>query len=172
MSVPPFAAAFALSMTTAYLCDRYHVRGLVCVTTSITALIGFIIFLTSSSAHTRYGSPLSVDTWRVHLCSDAVNVELDQFSTARSSCNGDCHWVHDDERWGNFVDMVDEGSLSTAPKYVLGTRVMVAFSGGMAVGSAMCLGYFVWMNQKKTKMLGQEVKGMDGDLAPSFLYLL
>ncbi|PBK84168.1 hypothetical protein ARMGADRAFT_612347 [Armillaria gallica] len=64
------------------------------------------------------------------------------------------------------------GSLSTAPKYVLGTRVMIAFNGGIALGSALCLGYFVWMNQKKKKMLGQEIKGMDGDLAPTFMYLL
>ncbi len=32
------------------------------------------------------------------------------------------------------------GSLSTAPKYVLGTRVMIAFNGGIALGSALCLG--------------------------------
>ncbi|KAK0187565.1 major facilitator superfamily domain-containing protein [Armillaria mellea] len=64
------------------------------------------------------------------------------------------------------------GSLSTAPKYVLGTRVMVAFSAGMAVGSALCLGYFIMMNRKKRKMQGQVIKGMDGDLAPSFVYLL
>jgi hypothetical protein len=56
MSVPPFATAFALSVVTAYLCDRFPVRGLVCMVTSIITLIGFIIFLTSSSAHTRYGS--------------------------------------------------------------------------------------------------------------------
>ncbi|KAK0457496.1 major facilitator superfamily domain-containing protein [Desarmillaria tabescens] len=56
MSVPPFAAAFALSMITAYLCDRFPIRGLVCIVTSIMTLIGFIMFLTSSSANTRYGS--------------------------------------------------------------------------------------------------------------------
>ncbi|KAK0243694.1 major facilitator superfamily domain-containing protein [Armillaria nabsnona] len=171
MSVPPFAAAFALSMTTAYMCDRYHVRGLVCVTTSITALIGFIIFLTSSSAHTRYGS--------LFLSIPGVYTSAPTLSTWNST-NSAPHVRRATAiaigfmmtSAGGILSTWLIGSLSTAPKYVLGTRVMMAFSGGMAVGSAMCLGYFVWMNQKKTKVLGQEVRGMDGDLAPSFLYLL
>ncbi|KAK0504485.1 major facilitator superfamily domain-containing protein [Armillaria luteobubalina] len=146
MSVPPFAAAFALSMTTAYLCDRYHVRGLVCVITSVIALIGFIIFLTSSSAHTRYAPHVRRAT--------AIAIGFMMTSA------------------GGILSTWLMGSLSTAPKYVLGTRVMVVFSGGMAVGSALCLGYFIVMNKKKRKMQAQAVKGMDGDLAPSFVYLL
>ncbi|KAK0445879.1 major facilitator superfamily domain-containing protein [Armillaria borealis] len=167
MSVPPFAAAFALSMTTAYLCDRFHIRGLVCVATSIIALIGFIIFLTSSSANTRYGS--------LFLSIPGVYTSAPTLSTWNST-NSAPHVRRATAiaigfmmtSAGGILSTWLMGSLSIAPKYVLGTRVMVAFSGGMAVGSALCLGYFVWMNQKKRNMQGQIIKGMDGDLAPSF----
>ncbi|PBK63057.1 MFS general substrate transporter [Armillaria solidipes] len=167
MSVPPFAAAFALSMTTAYLCDRFHIRGLVCVATSIIALIGFIIFL----ANTRYGS--------LFLSIPGVYTSAPTLSTWNST-NSAPHLRRATAiaigfmmtSAGGILSTWLMGSLSTAPKYVLGTRVMVAFSGGMAVGSALCLGYFVWMNQKKRDMQGQVIKGMDGDLAPSFVYLL
>ncbi|KAK0202234.1 major facilitator superfamily domain-containing protein [Desarmillaria ectypa] len=171
MSVPPFAAAFALSMTTAYLCDRFHIRGIVCIVTSIMALIGFIMFLTSSSANTRYGS--------LFLSIPGVYTSAPMLSTWNST-NSAPHVRRATAiaigfmmtSAGGILSTWLMGSLSTAPKYVLGTGVMVAFSGGMTVGSALCLGYFVWMNQRKRMMLGQEVKGMDGDLAPSFMYLL
>ncbi len=171
MSVPPFAAAFALSLTSAYLCDRHHIRGIVCVASSIAALVGFTIFLTSSSVKTQYGSlflsipgvytsTLALSTWSTMNSAPHVR-RATVIAIAFMMSNA-----------GGILSTWLLGSLSTAPKYVLGTRVMIAFSGGIALGSALCLGYFVWMNQKKKKMLGQEIKGMDGDLAPTFVYLL
>ncbi|KAK0229419.1 major facilitator superfamily domain-containing protein [Armillaria nabsnona] len=171
MSVPPFAAAFALSLTSAYLCDRHHIRGIVCVASNIAALVGFIIFLTSSSAKTQYGSLFlsipgvytstpTLSTWNAMNSAPHVR-RATAIAIAFMMSNA-----------GGILSTWILGSLSTAPKYVLGTRVMIAFSSGIALGSALCLGYFVWMNQKKKKMLGQEIKGMDGDLAPTFVYLL
>ncbi|KAK0466653.1 major facilitator superfamily domain-containing protein [Armillaria novae-zelandiae] len=171
MSVPPFAAAFVMSITTSYLCDRLHIRGLVCIVTSIIALVGFIIFLSSSSAKTQYGS--------LFLSIPGVYTSAPTLSTWNST-NSAPHVRRATAiaigfmmtNAGGILSTWLLGSLSTAPKYVLGTRVMVAFSGGMALGSALCLWYFVWMNQKKRKMIGQEVREMDGDLDPTFAYLL
>ncbi|KAK0445882.1 major facilitator superfamily domain-containing protein [Armillaria borealis] len=171
MSVPPFATAFALSVVTAYLCDRFPVRGLVCIVTSIITLIGFIIFLTSSSAHTRYGS-LFLSIPGVYAATPALaswNSSNSAPHVRRATAIAIAFIL---SSVGGILSTWLMGSLSTAPKYVLGTRVMVAFSGGMSVGSALCLGYFMLMNKKKRKMQGQDVKGMDGDLAPSFVYLL
>ncbi len=171
MSVPPFAAAFALSLTSAYLCDLHHIRGIVVIASNIAALVGFTIFLTSSSAKTQYGSLfLSIPgvytstptllTWNAMNSAPHVR-RATAIAIGFMMLNA-----------GGILSTWLLGSLSTAPKYVLGTRVMIAFNGGIALGSALCLGYFVWMNQKKKKMLGQEIKGMDGDLAPTFMYLL
>ncbi|KAK0215156.1 major facilitator superfamily domain-containing protein [Armillaria fumosa] len=161
MSVPPFAAAFVM----------LHVRGLVCVVTSIIAAVGFIIFLTSSSAKIQYGS--------LFLSIPGVYTSAPTLSTWNST-NSAPHIRRATAiaigfmmtNAGGILSTWLLGSLSTAPKYVLGTRVMVVFSGGMALGSALCLWYFVWMNQKKRKMMGQEFQEMDGDLAPTFVYLL
>ncbi|PBK63050.1 MFS general substrate transporter [Armillaria solidipes] len=171
MSVPPFAVAFVLSLTSAYLCDLYHVRGIVCIASIIAALVGFTIFLTSSSAKTQYGSLFlsipgvytstpTVATWNAMNSAPHVR-RATAIAIAFMMTNA-----------GGILSTWLLGSLSTAPNYVLGTRVMIAFSGGIALGSALCLGYFVRMNQKKRKLLGQEIKGMDGDLAPTFVYLL
>ncbi|SJL15420.1 related to permease of the major facilitator superfamily [Armillaria ostoyae] len=171
MSVPPFATAFALSVVTAYLCDRFPVRGLVCIVTSIITLIGFIIFLTSSSAHTRYGS-LFLSIPGVYAVTPALaswNSTNSAPHVRRATAIAIAFIL---SSVGGILSTWLMGSWSTAPKYVLGTKVMVAFSGGMSVGSALCLGYFMLMNKKKRKMQGQDVKGMDGDLAPSFVYLL
>ncbi|KAK0191764.1 major facilitator superfamily domain-containing protein [Armillaria mellea] len=172
MSVPPFAVAFAVSLTAAYLCDRHQIRGIVGVASSICALVGFTVFLCASSARTQYGSLfLSIPgvytstptllTWNAmnsapHIrCATAIAIGFMMMSA------------------GGILSTWLLGSLSPAPKYVLGTRVMIAFSGGIALGCALCLGYFVWMNRKKRKLLGQEIiKGMDGDLDPTFFYLL
>ncbi|KAK0445887.1 major facilitator superfamily domain-containing protein [Armillaria borealis] len=171
MSVPPFATAFALSVVTAYLCDRFPVRGLVCIVTSIITLIGFIIFLTSSSAHIRYGS-LFLSIPGVYATTPTLaswNSTNSAPHVRRATAIAIAFIL---SSVGGILSTWLMGSLSTAPKYVLGTKVMVAFSGGMAVGSALCLWYFVWMNRKKAKMLEKNIKGMDGDLAPSFVYLL
>ncbi|KAK0457498.1 major facilitator superfamily domain-containing protein [Desarmillaria tabescens] len=171
MSVPPFAAAFALSMMSAYLCDKFHIRSLVCIMTSIITLTGFIVFLTSSSANTRYGS--------LFLTIPGVYTTTPTLGTWNST-NSAPHVRRATAiavgfmvaSAGGIVSTWLIGSLSTAPKYVLGTKVMVGFSVGMIVGSALCLGYFVQMNERKRGMLRREVKGMDGDLAPTFVYLL
>ncbi|KAK0221360.1 major facilitator superfamily domain-containing protein [Armillaria fumosa] len=172
MSVPPFAAAFALSLTSAYFCDRHHIRGIVIVVSNICALVGFIIFLTSSSVKTQYGSLFlsisgvytstpTLSTWNAMNSAPHVR-RATAIAIAFMMTNA-----------GGILSTWLLGSLSTAPKYVLGTRVMIAFSGGIALECALCLGYFVWMNRKKRKMLEQDIKTeMDGDLAPTFMYLL
>ncbi|PBK80201.1 MFS general substrate transporter [Armillaria gallica] len=171
MSVPPFAAAFVFSMTTAYLCDKYPIRGLVCIVTSIMSLIGFIMFLTSSSATTRYGS-LFLTIPSVYTATPTLgswNASNSAPHVRRATAIAVGFMV---TSAGGLLSTWLLGSLSTAPEYVLGTKVLVAFSVGMLVGSVLCIGYFVWMNRRKRKMMGREVKGMDGDLAPSFTYLL
>ncbi|KAK0221356.1 major facilitator superfamily domain-containing protein [Armillaria fumosa] len=165
------AARSQLMLVTAFLCDRFPVRGLVCIVTSIITLIGFIIFLTSSLAHTRYGS-LFLSIPGVYATTPALaswNSSNSAPHVRRATAIALAFIL---SSVGGILSTWLMGSWSTAPQYVLGTRVMVAFSGGMAVSSALCLWYFVWMNRKKAKMLEQNIKGMDGDLAPLFVYLL
>ncbi|PBK84175.1 MFS general substrate transporter [Armillaria gallica] len=134
MSVPPFAAAFALSMSTAYLI--HHIPHLVInkdpVWQSLLSIPGV------------YTSAPTLSTW--NSANSAPHVRrATAIALGFMMTNA-----------GGILSTWLLGSLSTAPKYVLGTRVMIAFSGGMTLGSALCLGYFVLMNQKKRKMQGQD----------------
>ncbi|KAK0188283.1 major facilitator superfamily domain-containing protein [Armillaria mellea] len=130
MSVPPFAAAFVMSITTSYLCDRFHIRGLQKLSTAV-------LFLSIPGVYT---SAPTLSTWNSTNSAPHVR-RATAIAIGFMMTNA-----------GGILSTWLLGSLSTAPRYVLGTRVMVAFSGGMALGSALCLWYFVWMNQKKRKM--------------------
>ncbi|KAF7985053.1 hypothetical protein HWV62_8899 [Athelia sp. TMB] len=56
LSVGPFATAFALTLVVAYLSDRYKTRGIPAAFTSILAVIGYAVYLTSTNKHITYGS--------------------------------------------------------------------------------------------------------------------
>ncbi|KAK0445880.1 major facilitator superfamily domain-containing protein [Armillaria borealis] len=111
MSVPPFAVALVLSL---YECLSMR---------SVSS--GFVIFLTSSSAKTQYGS--------LFLSIPGVYTSTPTLLTW-NAMNSAPH--------GGLLSTWLLGSLSTAPNYVLGTRVMIAFSGGIALGSALVLRVF------------------------------
>ncbi|KAK7020678.1 hypothetical protein VNI00_017668 [Paramarasmius palmivorus] len=56
MSVPPFAAAWAVNIITAVISDRFHLRGVTIIFHALLATIGFAIFLGSSNPTVQYGS--------------------------------------------------------------------------------------------------------------------
>ncbi|KAG7445485.1 MFS general substrate transporter [Guyanagaster necrorhizus] len=156
MSVPPFAVAFAVSLGTSYLCDRFHIRGLVCIISSIVSMIGFIVFLKSTAHDTRYGSlflsiPGAFTSAPTLAAWNAANSEP-HVRRATTIAIGVMMTSA-----GGILSTWLLGSLSAAPDYTLGTRAMIAFSAAMAMGSAVCLGYFKWMNQRKKTVLGRGV---------------
>ncbi|PLW21970.1 hypothetical protein PCANC_04373 [Puccinia coronata f. sp. avenae] len=55
-TVPPFAVAWIFVVSTSYLSDRYHARGLIASICAMFSITGFAIFYASSHQHVRYGS--------------------------------------------------------------------------------------------------------------------
>ncbi|PAV20618.1 MFS general substrate transporter [Pyrrhoderma noxium] len=56
VSVGPFAAGFFVTIITSYVSDRYSCRALVAVASSLLSMVGFIVFLKSTSTKMAYGS--------------------------------------------------------------------------------------------------------------------
>lgn len=54
LTVPPFAIAFFVTMISAFVADRYKCRGLSAICTTCLAVIGFSLFLTSTTIAVRY----------------------------------------------------------------------------------------------------------------------
>ncbi|KAF8075322.1 major facilitator superfamily domain-containing protein [Lyophyllum atratum] len=56
MSVPPFAAAFVVTMSASLFSDTYGYRGYSAMLSSVLCIIGFIMYLTSTNPHVQYAS--------------------------------------------------------------------------------------------------------------------
>lgn len=56
MSVPPYAAAFVVSIATSYVSDKIQMRGPFVVLFNLVAMIGYVIYLTSRNNSVLYGS--------------------------------------------------------------------------------------------------------------------
>lgn len=56
MSVPPFAAAFVVTMAASLLSDKYGYRAASAMLSSVLCIIGFIMYLSSTNPHVQYGS--------------------------------------------------------------------------------------------------------------------
>ncbi|KAF7791700.1 hypothetical protein EIP86_002723 [Pleurotus ostreatoroseus] len=56
MSVPPFAAAYVLSLVTSFISDRYGRRGATIIACALVSIVGFAMFLGSMNPHVRYAS--------------------------------------------------------------------------------------------------------------------
>lgn len=56
LTVPPFVAAFVVTMISSYLADYYRHRGIAALGTSVLALIGIIMFYVGRTTAVRYTS--------------------------------------------------------------------------------------------------------------------
>lgn len=54
LSVPPFAIAFIFTLISAFVADKFRVRGLTAIATTCLALVGFALFLKSRTVASQY----------------------------------------------------------------------------------------------------------------------
>jgi sugar phosphate permease len=54
LSVPPFAIAFVVTLVAAFVADKFKIRGLTAIATTLLALTGFALFFTSRTVATQY----------------------------------------------------------------------------------------------------------------------
>ncbi|KAF9000861.1 major facilitator superfamily domain-containing protein [Cyathus striatus] len=149
MSVPPFAAAFALSMVGAYVSDKYRCRGYVCMFSSMLCVIGFAMFLGSAKHHVQYGSLfLSIPGTYVlapSLCTWSANNAAPHTRRATAIAIG---FIMTNS--GGILATWLLGSLSPAPKYTKATITLLIFSVLMVIVSGMNT-YYLWDQNKKKK---------------------
>lgn len=175
MTVPPFAVAFVLGVISAYISDRFHCRGLVSIFSSILSVIGFTMFLSSGKQSIQYASLFfsipgsyiaapTLSTWNANNTAPhtrrATAIAIGFIMTNS----------------GGILATWLLGSLSPAPRYFLGTRVLLSFSVLMAVVSAFNILYLSLENNRKAEIRQassqeQEKPGL-GDKSAWFVYNL
>ncbi|KAK7035976.1 MFS domain-containing protein [Favolaschia claudopus] len=175
MSVPPFSAAFVVSMSTAWLSDRYQCRGLVTIFASFLCIAGFAMFLASTNQHIQYGSLfLSVSgayTMAPTLSTWNANNSAPHVRRATAIAIG---FIMTNS--GGILATWLLGSLSPPPRYTKATKMLLIFSVLVAVFTALNVWYLAAENKKKAerrKTVGrhEEARGL-GDKSAWFVYSL
>jgi len=179
MSVPPYAATFVCCVIVAILSDRWGQRGYSLLFSGILAMIGYIIFLTSTHTSVLYGS-LFLQTMGAFTSAPAIgswNVNNVQphykrstsiaLGLATANCGGVLStWIFDDP-----------------PRFRKATTINLAFSFGVCLLAIINRVWLAQQNKRKEaertqkQPLGSEKEEEAerrrlGDDHPDFIYTL
>ncbi|KAG8991546.1 hypothetical protein FRB94_003816 [Tulasnella sp. JGI-2019a] len=175
LTVPPFAVAAVVSITVAFLSDKYQQRGYAAASMSLCAVIGYAIFYTSTNKHTLYGS-IFLQVIGVYATAPAIAA-----------------WITNNT-WPHYKrgTMIGLGLMTTScgsilstwlfddpPRYHKGTSINLALACAMCVCPLVTRFYYDRQNQTKAaiRASGQfddsyESKKQLGDSHPSYIYAL
>ncbi|KAH0834817.1 major facilitator superfamily domain-containing protein [Lanmaoa asiatica] len=175
MSVPPFAAAFVLTLTSAIVSDRYQCRGYTAIFFSLLQVIGFAMYYANTSSHVRYGSLFfsisgaycaapSLVTWMANNSAPHVR---------RATAVAVAFIM---TQTGGILATWLLGWLSPAPNYTSATITFIAMSVGMVIFSMANLVYLRRENRLKAERRGRMRKEAEledlGDRSAWFIYSL
>ncbi|KAH0578144.1 hypothetical protein H2248_004107 [Termitomyces sp. 'cryptogamus'] len=174
-SVPPFAAAFVVSIIASYISDRYGARGFVSIFATILAMIGFAMYLGSPSVHVKYGSLFfsitgayislpTLSTWMANNTAPHIR-RATAVAFASSMSN-----------FGGILVTWMFGTLSSPPLYTTATITLFIFSVLSVVITAGTIAYFSFQNRiiaaiRATATREDERPGL-GDRSAWFVYSL
>ncbi|EJD00760.1 MFS general substrate transporter [Fomitiporia mediterranea MF3/22] len=147
ISVGPFAAGFAVTLISSYLSDRLRKRALFASINAIIAMVGFIVFLRSTSKSMSYGSL---------FLSVSGTYSLPPLLSAWMANNSEPHYRRATSVAMGFVATNAGGILSTwryptksAPRFTDTTIMNIVFSILILVFSVFNVLYLTWATREK-----------------------
>jgi len=174
-SVPPFAAAFVVSMLLAYISDRYRCRGVILFTCGILSAIGFAMYLGSASFHVKYGSLFfSISGAYSSAPAGATWMANNSAPHTRRATAIAIAFIMTNS--GGILVTWLFGTLSPAPLYRKACITMLIFSLLVSLFAGLNLWYLTVQNRKKaiirqSKEREDEEPGL-GDKSAWFIYSL
>ncbi|RDB27444.1 hypothetical protein Hypma_004085 [Hypsizygus marmoreus] len=174
-SVPPFAAAFVVTMVAAYVSDRYHCRGYIAIFSSVLCVIGFAMYLAAHTAKVRYGSLfLSISGAYCAAPAGSTWNANNAAPHARRATAIAIGFIMTNS--GGILVTWLLGSLSPPPLYHMATITLLIFSVLMVVFCGLNTYYLWYANKKKaairaTMSRSEEKPGL-GDRSAWFIYNL
>jgi len=145
MSVPPYATTFVVSVAIAFLADRWGQRGYGLFVSGILAMVGYILFLTSTHTSVLYGS-IFLQTMGAFTSASAVgtwNVNNVQPHYKRSTAVGFGLAM------ANFGGVLSTWIFNDPPKFRKATKINLAFSVGVCVLAAVNRVWLMAQNRRK-----------------------
>ncbi|KZW00973.1 MFS general substrate transporter [Exidia glandulosa HHB12029] len=149
LTVPPYAAAFIVSVAAAFVADRWGRRGACTIVFATTSIIGYAIFLSSNVTSVNYFA-LVLQTVGAYGVPPAIS--------AWAANNFSPHYKRATALAVVVIMSVAGGLLSTwiftdPPHYARATRINLAFAVGEAVFALLNIAYLRRKNQEKAQMI-------------------
>ncbi|GAA5866999.1 hypothetical protein JCM8547_008404 [Rhodosporidiobolus lusitaniae] len=156
LTVPPFVLAFLVTMLNAWWGDRYQKRGLGVIAMTVLALVGYIIFYTTTATAPRYVSLFLAITGVYATAAPLItwlpNNSAPHYRRATAVAMG-------------FIATNSGGIASTwlfpataAPRYEIATRVLISMCCIILLASSLNLAYLTRENKKKAVIREQNEK--------------
>ncbi|KAH7405629.1 major facilitator superfamily domain-containing protein [Phaeosphaeria sp. MPI-PUGE-AT-0046c] len=157
-SVPPFVAGSLFTLVFCYLAWKLDRRNIIMIAGSLVSLLGFAIFLGSSTKQTslRYAATFIGASGSFAfgaLCNAQVSANVVS-DTARSSAIGFNVMI------GNIGGLISTWSYlpGDGPDYHIGSGLNIAALGMVLL---ICVGIEVWMNRDNKRRQNEEFKALD-----------
>ncbi|KAK9898406.1 MFS general substrate transporter [Cystobasidium minutum MCA 4210] len=173
MSVPPYACAFVLSLATSLISDKTRMRGPFALFWAAIAIIGYAMWLGTTNQKVLYGA-LVLQVTGIYATAGLFGAwNANNISPSYKRATGIV---------SGFITTNLGGILSTwlfptteRPRYLRGTRTLLALACIMA-GLIVCnILYLSYMNKKKAKLIreGQDDEYLgNGDKRLTFKYMI
>ncbi|KAG6917453.1 hypothetical protein DXG01_002430 [Tephrocybe rancida] len=147
-SVPPFTAAFFVTIVGSYISDRCGVRGYVSMFSGVLAIIGFAIYLASPDFHVKWGS-LFFSISGAYSAAPALSTwgANNTFPYTRRATAIAIGFIMTNS--GGVLATWLLGTISPAPLYTKATITLLAFSVGMVVVTGCNVVYLKRENRRK-----------------------
>ncbi|KAF9018653.1 MFS general substrate transporter [Hymenopellis radicata] len=149
LSVGPFAAGFFVTLSSAFLSDRYNSRALPTIAVATLALIGFAIFLRAEGKYVSYGA-LFLATSGIYATPPVLSAWM--------SNNSEPYYRRATSIAVGFIATNSGGITSTwmyptsqGPRFTRTTIINLVFAAFIAVGSAGNALLLTWMNKRKVQ---------------------
>ncbi|KAI0808099.1 MFS general substrate transporter [Fomes fomentarius] len=150
MSVPPYAIAIVVSLSSSFISDRYAIRGPIIAVLAILSTAGLAVYIGSESDHVRYGAFLLAVP-----CVLAIQPALPAWvanNTPQMACRViavSC--VSLSAVFGSILSLWLFGPISSPPKYASATVTIMVFHVGILGCAAGTMVYVVKENRKKAR---------------------
>ncbi|KZW00972.1 MFS general substrate transporter [Exidia glandulosa HHB12029] len=149
LTVPPYAAAFIVSVAAAFVADRWGRRGACTIVFATTSIVGYAIFLSSNVTSVNYFA-LVLQTVGAYGVPPAIS--------AWAANNFSPHYKRATALAVVVIMSVAGGLLSTwiftdPPHYARATRINLAFAVGEAVFAVLNIAYLRRKNQEKARRM-------------------
>lgn len=179
MTVPPYAVSFVVSLGLAYVSDRYRIRGPVLFVTGVIATAGYAIFMSYTDKHILYGS-LFLQIPGVYASAPTLSAWMANNVQPyyRRATAVALAFV-----FSNLGGIVSTWIFTDPPRYVVATRLNLAFAVGLCVFAVVVDLYLIAQNKQKANVLARLDYGRNGedsveeqkrlgDKHPKFKYML